>query len=89
MRFPFLSLIVMLTGCTGPLAVIGYMKSGGDIVSFVETDKTLNDHALSALTDKDCSMFRILNDKEICVEYEDTAVVLNKVEPITPKAPVK
>ncbi len=38
-----------------------------DVISLTETGKTTNDHALSAVVDKDCNLFGIFkSDMEIC-----------------------
>ena len=43
-------------------------KTTGDVVSFVDTGKTLTDHVISKYTGKDCRTFNILEEKEVCEE---------------------
>ena len=45
-------------------------KTTGDVVSFVDTGKTLTDHVISKYTGKDCRTFNILEEKEVCLEVE-------------------
>jgi peptidoglycan hydrolase-like protein with peptidoglycan-binding domain len=45
---------------------IDVIKTTGDVGSAVVTNKTLTDHALSALSGKDCRLFNVLNKKNIC-----------------------
>lgn len=56
---------LLLGGCVLP---VGFQIASlfADGVSLVTTDKTLTDHGLSAITDQDCAMWRVLDDKEIC-----------------------
>jgi len=41
-------------------------KTVGDGVSYVETGKTLTDHAMDELTGKDCKASNLLDKKDIC-----------------------
>ena len=67
----------LLSNCSS-LAVVGGsslttfevasdVKTIFDVISLVETGKTTNDHALSAVVDKDCNLFGIFkSDMKIC-----------------------
>ena len=69
---------LILSGCAGPLTVLSYYKTAADGVMWIITDKTINDHALSAATDKDCKMFRVLEDKKICIDKKNIDKKTNK-----------
>jgi len=45
---------------------IDLVKTTGDIGSAAVTNKTLTDHALSALSGKDCRVFNVFDKKKIC-----------------------
>ena len=45
---------------------IDMVKTAGDVGSAAVTKKTLTDHALSALSGKDCRVFNIFDKKKIC-----------------------
>jgi hypothetical protein len=45
---------------------IDMIKTTGDIGSAAVTNKTLTDHAISALSGKDCRILNILHKKNIC-----------------------
>ena len=49
--------------------VLDAAKLGADIVSGATTGKTLTDHAISYITDQDCSMFNLAEGESICSDY--------------------
>ena len=56
-------------GSAGTIQVaqtIDMVKTAGDVGSAAVTNKTLTDHALSALSGKDCRVFNIFDKKKIC-----------------------
>ena len=56
-------------GSAGTIQVaqtIDMVKTAGDVGSAAVTNKTLTDHALSALYGKDCRVFNIFDKKKIC-----------------------
>jgi len=64
----------LLSGCALPpvLTYISYAKTSGDVVSYVETEKTLTDHAISYAANKDCALLRVFDaDEDICVEVSN------------------
>ena len=60
----------LLAGCdsTGALVV-----AGASIVSIVNTEKTLTDHAVSFITDEDCSLMHSANGEPYCQDPEEAA----------------
>ena len=58
---------------------LNYSKNSADFLSYVTTDKTTTDHALSYVFQKDCSLARTLKLKKICQEiYKEKLVINNK-----------
>ena len=56
-------------GSAGTIQVaqtIDMIKTAGDVGSAAVTNKTLTDHALSALSGKDCRVMNIFDKKKIC-----------------------
>ncbi len=71
LRLAFVSMLaVWLSGCGLPPAV-AIMSSAADGIALIAAGKTLPDIALSAMTDKDCVVLRIVTNKEICREATD------------------
>ncbi|MGE4219968.1 MAG: SPOR domain-containing protein [Alphaproteobacteria bacterium] len=59
-----------LAGCAMPAAVQVAMMAGS-AVSVGATGKGLSDHAVSALTDEDCSVLHIFDGRDYCVAAAD------------------
>ncbi|MDA1090577.1 MAG: SPOR domain-containing protein [Proteobacteria bacterium] len=58
---------LVLGGCFLPLGVqVASMIADG--VSLATTDKTIADHGLSAITNQDCALWRIVNGEQVCSE---------------------
>ena len=57
---------------------LNYSKNSADFLSYVTTDKTTTDHALSYLFNRDCSLARSLKLKEICQEINKENLIVNK-----------
>jgi len=70
----FVSLPLFLTGCAAPPA-LQVLSLAIDGISYLATDKTLADHGLSAVTQKDCKLLRSLNDKKVCQEGKEKTEV--------------
>ena len=73
-----------------------YSKNSADFLSYVTTDKTTTDHALSYFFSKDCSLARSLKSKKICEEINKENLVidskylnLNKTKTVYKKRIVK
>jgi len=60
-----LALPLLLGGCALP-PVIGAVAYLIDGASYVETGKSVSDHALSAVAHEDCAMWRLLKGELIC-----------------------
>ena len=70
---------LVLGGCILPVGVqVASMIADG--ISLVTTDKTLTDHGLSAVTEQDCAMWRVINGEEVCRDYEQGPVMTADAE---------
>jgi len=63
--------LVSIQGCAilgvgGAYQTIDTVTTGATAISYGTTGKGLSDHAVSAVTGKDCRMFNILQHKNIC-----------------------
>ena len=71
----------MLNSCSISLQNIfdtfNYSKNSADVLSYVTTDKTTTDHALSYMFNKDCSLARTFKLKQICEEINKENLILN------------
>ncbi len=71
-------LACLTTACAAPPA-LQLLSLAADGISYLTTDKTITDHGLSALTDKDCKLLRGFKQQEICqkkVQQQDNKPVL-------------
>ncbi len=68
LRFAFVSMLaVWLAGCGLPPALT-IISTVADGISLVANGKSLSSVALSAMTDQDCAIYRIISNNEICRE---------------------
>ena len=65
--------VILLSGCVLPPAIT-LASIAADFASYSETGKTVSDHGLSFVMQKDCAMLRVLdNEKPVCVEEDEAA----------------
>ncbi len=66
-----LSLFFLLTGCAAlpPVVTFATWALGG--VTYAVSGKTVSDHAVSSVTQKDCAFLRILDSQPVCRAYAD------------------
>jgi hypothetical protein len=70
---PFVLGLPLLTGaCTGPAIAISAASYGGDAASVAETGKTTSDHFTSIVTKKDCALWRMFKNQDICRDRDMT-----------------
>ena len=67
-----------------PLTVVTFAFDG---VSMMVSGKTLGDHALSAVANEDCAMWRVLKDRPICRDPETPDAVLAAVPVVDEPSP--
>ena len=63
---PMLAMVGSNTALVQVVAQIERVKLAADGASFLKSDKTLSDHALSKVTGKDCKVFNILTKESVC-----------------------
>ena len=96
----FIFIFFTLNSCSMSLQNIfdtfNYSKNSVDLLSYVTTDKTTTDHALSYIFNKNCSLARTFKLKQICEEINKENLViysgylnLNKTKKIYKKRVVK
>ena len=77
----FLSIFFVLNNCTMTLQsffeALNYSKNSVDFLSFITTDKTTTDHALSYLFKKDCSLARSFKFNKVCREINKENLVID------------
>ena len=64
---------------------LNYSKNRADFLSYVSSDKTTTDHALSYMFKKDCSLARTLKLKQICQEVFKEKLIINNKEKLDTK----
>ena len=75
MSFPRLALVglclpLLAGGCAGAAAVSA-VSYGADGVSIVDSGKTTTDHLASMVSKKDCALWRIVRNQNICRPRDD------------------
>jgi hypothetical protein len=67
----FIALVAafLLSGCGLPPAFT-FASYALDGMALLSTGKSVSDHALSAAAKKDCAVWRVVKDEEVCREYE-------------------
>ena len=77
----FIFIFFILNSCSTSLQSIfdtfNYSKNSADVLSYVTTDKTTTDHALSYIFNKNCSLVRTFKLKQICEEINKENLVLD------------
>jgi hypothetical protein len=67
---------VVLSGCGLP-PVLTFASSAADIFSYLATKKTVTDHGISFVLERDCALLRVL-DGPICVEETKVETAVRK-----------
>lgn len=65
-----LGLPVLLGACSAPLVVPAAASYGADGASLVETGKTSTDHFASMVSKKDCALWRVFKNQDVCRERD-------------------
>lgn len=70
------TMAVLLGGCALPLPV-QVASWALDGLSYLMTEKTIADHGISVIAQKDCAVLRgLLDDGEFCRDYDDTGIMV-------------
>ncbi len=72
-----------LAACGGPVELT-VAKLAGDLISYVTTGKSTTDHAVSAVTERDCALHRPLFEEDVC---QDNVLLDDAVALAEPGAP--
>ena len=60
-------LLLLLNGCAIPLP-LEILSLVGNSVSYITTKKSLSDHVISQIADRDCAIWYIVKDMNICLD---------------------
>ncbi len=78
MRWPVLAAAaISLSGCGLP-PIVTYISYAADVVSFLATKKSVTDHGISMVLQKDCALLRVL-DGPICIEEVEEEIVAHRL----------
>ena len=72
--------MLLIGGCTGPLAVIGQIYGGADTITSLTTGKGATDTIISKGSDKDCRLYRLFKEEPMCKEKLKKIELKNKEE---------
>ncbi len=67
---------ISLSGCGLP-PIVTYVSTAADIVSHLATKKSVTDHGISLVLQKDCALLRVL-DGPICIEEVEEEIVARR-----------
>ena len=67
---------ISLSGCGLP-PIVSYISYGADIVSYLVTKKSVTDHGISMVLEKDCALLRVL-DGPICIQEVEEEIVIHR-----------
>ncbi len=68
--------VISLSGCGLP-PVVTYASYAADVFSYLATGKSVTDHGISMVMQKDCALIRAL-DGPICVEEIEERIVAQR-----------
>mgnify|MGYP001381786821 CR=1 FL=1 len=69
-----ISCVIFINGCAMPLPfqVASWAIDG---ISYITTEKSVTDHGISFVAQKDCALLRIVQGQEICTNNEDNGII--------------
>ena len=75
--------MMVLGGCAlpVPLQVASWALDG---ISYIATEKSITDHGLSIVAEKDCALLRGLTEGAVCKEWDEPATLLADAQPGQP-----
>ena len=82
MRIILFFLMFFISGCTGPLAVVGQVYGGADTITSMTTGKSATDTIISTGTNKDCRIHRLFKEEPVCKEKKNNKVEVKKEKSI-------
>ena len=78
MRIIIFFLMFFISGCTGPLAVVGQIYGGADTISSLTTGKSATDNIISTGSNKDCRIHRLFKEEPVCKEKNKNIEIKEK-----------
>ena len=82
MRIIFIFLLLCISGCTGPLALVGQIYGGADTLTSLTTGKSATDTIISTGSNKDCRIHRLFKEEPVCKEKKSNNVEVKKEKSI-------
>ena len=73
-RFFIISCAILLSGCAMPLPfqIASWALDG---ISYIATEKSVTDHGISIIAQKDCALLRVVQGDDICSTYDDSGTI--------------
>ena len=78
MRIIIFFLILCMSGCTGPLALVGQIYGGADTLTSLTTGKSATDTIISTGSNKDCRIHRLFKEEPVCKETNNNIEIKEK-----------
>ena len=69
-----------MSGCTGPLALVGQIYGGADTLTSITTGKSATDTIISTGSNKDCRIHRLFKGKPVCKDKNKNMEIKEKKE---------
>ena len=85
----FFFLMLFVSGCTGPLALVGQIYGGADTLTSITTGKSATDTIISTGSNKDCRIHRLFKEEPVCKETNKNIKVKDKKEKLSANVEVK
>ena len=70
--------MLCMSGCTGPLALVGQIYGGADTLTSLTTGKSATDTIISTGSNKDCRIHRLFKEEPICKETNKNIKIKEK-----------
>ena len=72
--FSVISCAIVLSGCAMPLPfqIASWALDG---ISYITTEKSVTDHGISIVAQKDCALLRVIQGNDICSTYDDSGTI--------------
>ena len=78
MRKIIFFLMLCMSGCTGPLALVGQIYGGADTLTSLTTGKSATDTIISTGSNKDCRIHRLFKEEPVCKETNKNIEIKEK-----------
>ena len=78
MRIIIFFLMLCMSGCTGPLALVGQIYGGADTLTSLTTGKSATDTIISTGSNKDCRIHRLFKEEPVCKEINKNIEIKEK-----------